>query len=115
MRTKITFVFLIMVLLTACASSNTTPTQVVPLSGNVDVTISNYAFSPADLTVKVGTVVTWTNQDSVVHNVTATDNSFASSDLNQGDKFTYTFNTAGTFPYRCGFHANMKATVTVVP
>jgi plastocyanin len=81
----------------------------------VDVTIANFAFSPDTLTVKVGTTVKWTNQDSATHNVTAEDNSFKSGDLNQGDSFSFTFTTAGTYAYRCGFHASMKATITVVP
>jgi len=87
----------------------------VPLSGNVDVTIANFAFAPDTLTVKVGTTVKWTNQDSASHNVTADDNSWGSDTLNTGDSFSYTFNTAGTYAYRCGFHASMKATIIVVP
>jgi plastocyanin len=39
------------------------------LSGNIDIVISEYAFSPSNLTVEVGTTVTWTNNDPVVHTV----------------------------------------------
>ncbi len=39
-------------------SQQTNPTSSVPVTGN-SVTISNYSFSPATLTVKVGDTVTW--------------------------------------------------------
>ena len=133
MKTKLSLILVAAFLLAACgpkagptpagtlppiSQPNTTSvltTAPAPASGNVDVTIANFAFSPKELTVKVGTTVKWTNQDSATHNVIAADNSFKSGDLEQGDSFSFTFNTAGTYAYRCGFHASMKATITVVP
>jgi plastocyanin len=132
MKTKLTLILMTMFMLAACGSKpaptpagtlppiSQQPTSQpaatsVPLSGNVDVTIANFAFAPETLTVKVGTTVKWTNQDSAGHTVVANDNSFSSGDLNQGDSYTFTFNTAGTFAYHCGVHPNMKATITVVP
>jgi plastocyanin len=91
-------------------NDTTTPQQ----SGQVSVNISGFAFSPAELTIKIGTTVTWTNQDSVVHNVLATDNSWGSPDMNQGDTFSHTFDKAGTYTYRCSFHPGMKGTITVI-
>ena len=38
-----------------------------PAASGTAVTISSFAFNPAEITVKVGDTVTWTNQDSVVH------------------------------------------------
>ena len=133
MKTKLSLILVTVFLLAACGPkagptpagtlppiSQPTATSVsaatsAPATGNVDVSIANFAFSPDKLTVKVGTTVKWTNQDSATHNVTAEDNSFKSGDLNQGDSFSFTFTTAGTYAYRCGFHASMKATITVVP
>jgi plastocyanin len=77
------------------------------------VTIQNFAFAPASLEVAVGTTVTWTNQDSASHTVTADDNSFKSDPLGTGATFTHTFTTAGTFTYHCSIHQSMKATITV--
>src|SRR6516164_8447195 len=45
------------------------------------VGIVNFNFVAADLTVKAGTTVTWTNHDDVEHTVTASDNSFGSSSI----------------------------------
>jgi plastocyanin len=86
-----------------------------PTGTEVKVQIANFAFNPSTLTVKVGTTVTWTNADSAPHTVTANDGSFASGDLNQGDSFSFTFTTAGTYAYHCGVHPGMKATITVTP
>lgn len=79
----------------------------------VTATIEGFAFNPGALDVAAGTTVTWTNNDSAPHTVTATDGSFQSGTLQQGDSFSYTFETAGEFSYFCEFHANMTATVTV--
>jgi plastocyanin len=81
-------------------------------SGNA-VTISNYSFGPATLTVKVGTTVKWTNQDTVAHTVTSDSGVFDSGNLPQGQSFSYTFATAGTYPYHCTYHAMMTGTVVV--
>lgn len=77
------------------------------------VNIQNMAFSPASITVKKGTTVTWTNNDSVDHTVTAGNNGFDSGLLSKGESFEFTFNTVGTFQYHCTVHPNMTGTVTV--
>ena len=83
-----------------------------PASGNtVEVKIAGFAFSPAELPVKVGTTVKWTNEDSAPHTVAGS--GWGSDTLNKGQSFSYTFTSAGTFAYQCGVHPNMKATVTV--
>jgi plastocyanin len=79
------------------------------------VVIQDFAFSPASITVKKGTTVTWTNQDSVAHTVTETDNQTGpkSGNLAKGQSYTFTFDTAGTFKYDCSIHPNMTGSVTV--
>jgi len=84
-----------------------------PAAGGEQVKIAGFAFAPASITVKVGTTVTWTNQDSAPHTVTADDGSFTSGDLATGATFSQTFAKAGTYPYHCNFHSSMKGTVTV--
>jgi len=85
------------------------------LTSTNSVTIQNFAFTPGDITVKKGTTVTWTNNDSTAHSVNETDNQKGpdSGDLNPGDKYSFTFNQSGTFKYRCNLHPEMLGTVTV--
>lgn len=78
------------------------------------VTISDFAFSPASITVKKGTTVTWTNQDSVAHTVTSDSGNMLDSPLfSEGETFSFTFNQTGTFTYHCTPHPQMKGTVVV--
>jgi plastocyanin len=77
------------------------------------ITIDNFAFSNDRLEVPVGTKVTWTNEDSTAHSVIADDGTFESEALSTGDSFEFTFDKAGEFPYQCGFHPSMKATIVV--
>ena len=77
------------------------------------VTIVNFAFQPASLEVPVGTTVTWTNQGSAPHTVTADDGSFDSGTLQPGGTFSMTFDTPGTFTYHCEIHPNMMGTIVV--
>lgn len=75
------------------------------------VTIQNFAFNPATLTVKQGTKVTWTNQDSAPHKIKS--GTFNSGDLNQGDKFEFTFSETGSFDYSCSIHPSMTGKIVV--
>jgi len=80
------------------------------------VEISNFAFSPVNITVKKGTKVTWTNKDTTGHTVTSDDGDNGGLDsklLAQGESYSATFNTAGTFKYHCSIHSEMTGTVTV--
>lgn len=107
------------VLLAACGGGGTPSSSDGGSSGGAgttsgtEVTIKDFAFSPATLTVAVGDAVTWTNQDSATHTVTADDGSFDSGDLAQGDTFSQTFDTAGTYAYHCAMHPNMVAQIVV--
>jgi cytochrome c oxidase subunit II len=73
-------------------------------------------FEPATLTAKVGDVVAWKNNGTLVHNVVFDNNQVPSSDpMNQGDTFELKFTKPGTYTYLCKFHEvqNMRGTVTV--
>ena len=78
-----------------------------------EVKIDNFSFTPAELKVAVGTTVTWTNGDDIPHTVVSTDKVFKSKVLDTGDKFSFTFTTAGTFPYFCSIHPKMTGKVIV--
>lgn len=88
-----------------------------PLSAGetVRVRIENFAFSPATVTVKAGTVVTFENDDDAPHVVVATDGSFRSGALDTGGAYSFTFTKPGDFPYFCSLHPHMQGTITVAP
>lgn len=77
------------------------------------VSIANFAFTPSNLTIAKGATITWTNNDSTPHTVTADDNNFTSGTLNQGDSYMHTFTNTGTVNYHCSLHTSMKASVIV--
>ena len=78
------------------------------------VEIANFAFSPAELTIKTGDTVTWTNKDSAQHKIASDLVSEINSDsLSTGQTYSHTFNTAGTFDYHCSIHPSMKAKIIV--
>jgi plastocyanin len=79
-----------------------------------EVTMQDIAFNPAEVTISAGDTVTWTNEDSVGHDVTGDDfKSGAAGGLGNGDTFEHTFDQAGTFDYVCTVHPGMEGTVTV--
>jgi plastocyanin len=90
-------------------------TSGTPVTGTGQVSIANFAFSPSAISVKVGTTVTWTNNDSMTHTVTSTSGptSFDSGPRTAGQTFSYTFASTGTWNYWCSFHPSMTGTVTV--
>ncbi|SFW85522.1 cupredoxin domain-containing protein [Amycolatopsis australiensis] len=81
------------------------------------VMMADYAFSPAALTVHVGDTVTWMQHDQAPHDATTTSApvAFRSPQLSQGQSWSYTFRTPGTYAYYCSVHPDMRATVTVLP
>lgn len=78
-----------------------------------EVKIDNFTFTPATLTVPVGTQVTWTNRDDIPHTVVSDDQSIKSKALDTDDKFAFTFTKAGTYTYFCSLHPKMKGKVVV--
>jgi plastocyanin len=116
-------VFTLSMVLAACASTSSSnspagkqpqPTD-TPAAGvtTVDVAISGFAFSPVEITVKAGTIVRWTNNDSVTHTVVADSGDWASGDLAQGGIYSRVFDAPGTYTYHCGVHPSMKGTIIV--
>jgi plastocyanin len=76
-------------------------------------TIKGFSFQPEVLKVKVGAKVTWTNDDTVAHTVTADTTSFASGNLQPGGSFSFTFTRPGTYAYHCSIHPSMHGSVVV--
>ena len=84
------------------------------VTGVTHMNMQNFAYQMANIQVRAGTTVTWTNQDNVPHSVTFKNGMKDSGLLSQGQSFSYTFNTPGTYQYYCTVHPYMVATVTVV-
>lgn len=112
-------------------NSETSTAETQSSSNSTVVMIENFAYNPADITVPVGTTVTWTNQDDVGHTVTEGDpNSPKAANLRvfdssgealtgkvaligPGQSWSYTFTTTGTYEYYCIVHPYMIGYVTV--
>lgn len=79
------------------------------------VTIQNFAFSPVNISVKAGTKVTWTNNDSATHTITETDNQTGpnSGNVSPGSSYSFTFTKPGIYHYHCAIHPDMTGSVTV--
>jgi plastocyanin len=100
-----------------------TKTQTKPASGGgggkpAAVSLKNIQFSPKALSVAKGTTVTWTNDDSVNHDVTKTGGpgpkfSSGSGNMAQGDTYKQKLTTPGTIKYVCTVHPGMAGTITV--
>jgi plastocyanin len=82
------------------------------------VSITRTAFVPNSVSIFVGDSVTWTNSDSIDHQVVSQSAGFASPILHPGDTFTHAFDTAGKFGYKDALTTrtgNGSVTVTAAP
>ena len=84
-----------------------------PKPETMEVKIDNFTFGPAEVTVMVGTTITWTNRDDIPHTVVSTDKAFKSKVLDTDEKFSSAFRTPGTFSYFCSIHPKMTGKVVV--
>ncbi len=97
-------------------ATHTPPAGGTPAAAGNNVSINNAKYRPKNLTVKAGTTVTWTNSGSVPESVTSDAPGLFDSGLLQANAtWTYTFSTAGTFPYHSSGDKNMFGSVTVTP
>jgi plastocyanin len=78
----------------------------------IKVTIDNFTFSPAELKLKVGDTVTWTNHDDIPHTVVSA-GKFRSKTMDTDNSFTFTFTSAGDYKYFCSLHPHMTGMIKV--
>ncbi len=117
-------VLVIALLLFGCAqqAQQTPPAQNTGGSGgtgggsgaapNLVIHIKNFAFDPAQASVKQGDTVQWVNDDGVTHSIKAA--GFASPNIPSGGTYTHKFTEPpGDYAYSCGIHPSMQGTVTV--
>jgi plastocyanin len=76
------------------------------------VTIDNFTFAPAELKVKVGDTVTWTNHDDIPHTVVSA-GKFRSKAMDTDNSFSFTFTAAGDYKYFCSLHPHMTGMIKV--
>jgi plastocyanin len=83
----------------------------------VEVVIQDYKFIPAQLTIKAGTTVKWTNAEKrTTHSVLfGGAGGLESERMFPGESWQRTFDTPGNYPYGCGPHPEMKGQIDVVP
>jgi plastocyanin len=82
-------------------------------AGAVAVAIEDFTFNPADIAATVGQTITFTNSDSAPHTATLDDDTCTTPNISQGGSNGLVFNAAGTYPFHCDVHPNMKGTITV--
>ena len=107
-RSKLILALILTLAVSALAFTVRTPN----INAN-EIVIENFSFEPATLTVKVGTTVTWVNRDDEPHTATATDKSFNSKTLDNGDRFSQEFKAPGTYNYYCALHPKMTGKIIV--
>src|SRR6266550_1372033 len=88
-------------------------TPVAPAADGNRVMVDNFSFTPATVSVPVGTTVTWTNHDDIPHNVVSPERKFKSPVLDTDETFSHTFDAAGTYKYYCSIHPRMTGQVVV--
>jgi 3',5'-cyclic AMP phosphodiesterase CpdA len=90
------------------------PNQSASSTGDtLQAAIDNFAFTPQEVTAKVGSTVRWTNKDDIPHTVTSDTKVFESSVLDTNQTFQFTFAKAGRYPYFCKLHPHMTGAVIV--
>ena len=82
-------------------------------SSPTEVRVDNFTFAPEALTIPVNSTVTWVNKDDVPHVIASDDGLFKSKALDTDDKYSYTFNKAGTYAYYCSVHPKMVGKIVV--
>ena len=92
------------------ASSAALPFASVGIAGGGGEGGSSY-FTPTLVVVEVGGTVTWSNSDSIIHDVIF--GNVTSPDIQPGSSWSHTFKTVGTYHYYCGYHAWMVGTIVV--
>lgn len=89
------------------------PAAVAGAPAGPRIEIKEHKYSPATLTVQVGTTVTWVNHDDDVHTVTSSAQAFTSRGIDTDETFTFKFTKPGTYAYFCSLHPLMTATIVV--
>jgi plastocyanin len=82
------------------------------------VLVKGFRFQPRAINVSPGTRVVWQQEDNTIHTITSgapgrRSGLFDHRRFEQGDEFSFTFSSKGTFRYFCDIHKSMRGVVTV--
>lgn len=118
MSCRSSIIVLSVLCIAGCGSSNTPAAPSQPSTATVTIvagarTLTTTAYSPNPLNITRGTTVTWINNDTSTHDQIADGGAFATGIVEVGGRASVTFQTAGAFPYHCGRHPGMVATINV--
>ena len=108
---KILIIVALVIALSLVAGCNNADNQDSTSTSTNSVEIKDFAFNPATINIKAGTVVTWTNQDTAKHTVKLDE--IESPSLAKGQSWSYSFTTPGTYNYICSLHPSMKGKIIV--
>jgi plastocyanin len=110
-------ILVISLMAAGCTSSPASNTPPATFSGTENsIVIKNFAFSPAAISIKAGTSVTWINQDGTDHTVVSdpgAPGAFESKNPGNGGSYSFSFSKPGTYTYHCSIHPSMTGTITV--
>jgi plastocyanin len=82
-------------------------------SATVTVSIKRTEFTPKTVNISQDDSVTWTNNDTINHQVVANNGSYASPILGPGKSWTHAFHNGGTFRYHDSLHPSLTGSVVV--
>ncbi|MGH8173326.1 MAG: cupredoxin domain-containing protein [Rhodanobacteraceae bacterium] len=82
-------------------------------SAAIEVSMQQFGFVPAAITVPAGATVTWTNRDTVPHTVTSADGAFDSGPIEPGKSFQRTVQKPAA--YHCIYHPSMTGSIELSP
>jgi plastocyanin len=101
--------------MTALILAALTALPAAPATGTPVVTIQNFKYTPASVTIHVGQSVRFINRDDEAHTATSRTNAFDTGGLDTGDSQTIRFTKPGKYSFFCSLHPYMTGTVIVVP
>ena len=130
-KQRLALTLLVVIAVGACGESETSSPAASKQDAPAKVVIKTFQFQPNDLQIDTGTRVVWTNNDQILHTVTAGMREYDPADSGRvvaeeksgtfdqqldgaSTTFTFTFREAGTYHYFCSRHPGMEANVTVV-
>jgi plastocyanin len=100
--------------LKACTTAPMLSATTAPAGATIKVSIDNFSFTPAVVTVPAGGRVVWVNHDDVPHTVTAAEKQFTSAALDTDEQYSRVFAAKGEYNYYCAVHPHMTGKVIVM-
>lgn len=123
MQRKLFLIFLVLILavfLGACSSEGEQGEEggdaqeaESVVDGVVEIEISGFKFNPEEVTIPVGTTVTWINMEAAPHSAVGDNEEWDTGGLRKNDSYSFTFDTPGTYTYHDYYYPAMSGTIIV--